>query len=132
MREIVRQLAQLFPTAIISGRGREKLEKFVQLKEMFYAGSHGLDIVGPRVRSASNARHLGNFAILLDLTPALEPVSFLSDVRGVLGPMSRKRHAFWPLLQPSKVSQPRPMGCVQPLRHAPVPLCPSSLGMKVQ
>ncbi|KAK9850962.1 hypothetical protein WJX84_003437 [Apatococcus fuscideae] len=48
MRDIVRQLAQLFPTAIISGRGREKLENFVQLKEMFYAGSHGLDIVGPR------------------------------------------------------------------------------------
>ncbi len=51
MRDIVRQLAQLFPTAIISGRGREKLEKFVQLKEMFYAGSHGLDILGPRVCS---------------------------------------------------------------------------------
>ncbi|KAK9820682.1 hypothetical protein WJX74_005534 [Apatococcus lobatus] len=48
MRDIVRQLAQLFPTAIISGRGRDKLENFVQLKEMFYAGSHGLDIVGPR------------------------------------------------------------------------------------
>lgn len=49
MRDIVRQLAQLFPTAIISGRGRDKLEGFVKLKEMFYAGSHGLDIVGPRV-----------------------------------------------------------------------------------
>ena len=57
MRDIVRQLAQLFPTAIISGRGREKLENFVQLKEMFYAGSHGLDIVGPRVSSSRALLH---------------------------------------------------------------------------
>ena len=49
MREAVRAVAQLFPTAIISGRGREKVEGFVRLKELYYAGSHGMDIVGPRV-----------------------------------------------------------------------------------
>jgi trehalose-6-phosphatase len=42
----------MYPTAIISGRGREKVEGFVKLKELYYAGSHGLDIVGPRVRSS--------------------------------------------------------------------------------
>eukprot|EP00197_Chlamydomonas_leiostraca_P013812 CAMPEP_0202865920 /NCGR_PEP_ID=MMETSP1391-20130828/6681_1 /ASSEMBLY_ACC=CAM_ASM_000867 /TAXON_ID=1034604 /ORGANISM="Chlamydomonas leiostraca, Strain SAG 11-49" /LENGTH=479 /DNA_ID=CAMNT_0049545811 /DNA_START=43 /DNA_END=1482 /DNA_ORIENTATION=- len=47
MRAVVRSLAQLFPTAIISGRGREKVENFVQLKELYYAGSHGMDIAGP-------------------------------------------------------------------------------------
>ena len=52
MRETVRQVAKLFPTAIISGRGREKVEGFVQLPELFYAGSHGMDIVGPKVRHA--------------------------------------------------------------------------------
>ena len=51
MREAVRAVAQLFPTAIISGRGREKVEGFVRLHELYYAGSHGMDIVGPRVRS---------------------------------------------------------------------------------
>jgi len=50
MRAAVRATARLFPTAIISGRGREKVESFVQLKELYYAGSHGMDIVGPRVR----------------------------------------------------------------------------------
>ena len=40
----------MYPTAIISGRGREKVEDFVKLSELYYAGSHGLDIVGPRVR----------------------------------------------------------------------------------
>lgn len=48
MRETIRQTACLFPTAIISGRGREKVEQFVQLGELYYAGSHGLDIMGPR------------------------------------------------------------------------------------
>lgn len=49
MRETVRAVARLFPTAIISGRGREKVESFVCLKELYYAGSHGMDIIGPRV-----------------------------------------------------------------------------------
>jgi trehalose-6-phosphatase len=49
MRGVVKAVARLFPTAIISGRGREKVEAFVKLKELFYAGSHGMDIVGPKV-----------------------------------------------------------------------------------
>lgn len=49
MRAVVRRVAELFPTAIISGRGREKVEGFVQLRELYYAGSHGMDIVGPQV-----------------------------------------------------------------------------------
>ena len=49
MRSAVQMVAGLFPTSIISGRGREKVEGFVQLKELFYAGSHGMDIVGPQV-----------------------------------------------------------------------------------
>ncbi|KAL0043483.1 hypothetical protein WJX79_006006 [Trebouxia sp. C0005] len=52
MRAAVRRVAQLFPTSIISGRGREKVEGFVQLKELFYAGSHGMDIVGPKANNA--------------------------------------------------------------------------------
>ncbi|RRT33242.1 hypothetical protein B296_00057170 [Ensete ventricosum] len=41
MREAVRDAASLFPTAIVSGRCREKLS------ELYYAGSHGMDIKGP-------------------------------------------------------------------------------------
>jgi trehalose 6-phosphate phosphatase len=57
MRSVVKALAQLFPTAIISGRGREKVESFVRLKELYYAGSHGMDIVGPKVSSQSGSLH---------------------------------------------------------------------------
>ncbi|CAM6092878.1 unnamed protein product [Calypogeia fissa] len=47
MRATVKEVATHFPTAIISGRGRDKVYDFVQLAELYYAGSHGMDIMGP-------------------------------------------------------------------------------------
>ncbi|KAM0039207.1 putative trehalose-phosphatase [Helianthus debilis subsp. tardiflorus] len=38
MRVAVRNVAKCFPTAIISGRSRERVRKFVGLKELYYAG----------------------------------------------------------------------------------------------
>lgn len=51
MRKTVSTLAGLCPVAIVSGRDRLDVEKFVQLHSIFYAGSHGFDIVGPGGRS---------------------------------------------------------------------------------
>ncbi|XP_041006767.1 probable trehalose-phosphate phosphatase H [Juglans microcarpa x Juglans regia] len=47
MRKTVRKLATCFPTAIVSGRCRDKIYSFVRLAELYYAGSHGMDIKGP-------------------------------------------------------------------------------------
>ncbi|XP_020582107.1 probable trehalose-phosphate phosphatase 6 [Phalaenopsis equestris] len=47
MRAAVKSVAKYFPTAIVSGRCRDKVFNFVQLSELYYAGSHGLDIKGP-------------------------------------------------------------------------------------
>ncbi|PKA48430.1 Trehalose-phosphate phosphatase A [Apostasia shenzhenica] len=47
MRTAVKNVAKHFPTAIISGRSRDKVYGFVGLSELYYAGSHGMDIVGP-------------------------------------------------------------------------------------
>ncbi|CAI9282311.1 unnamed protein product [Lactuca saligna] len=47
MRTTVRKLAGCFPTAIVSGRCRDKVYNFVKLAELYYAGSHGMDIKGP-------------------------------------------------------------------------------------
>ncbi|KAG6657538.1 probable trehalose-phosphate phosphatase H isoform X1 [Carya illinoinensis] len=47
MRKTVRKLATCFPTAIVSGRCRDKVYSFVRLAELYYAGSHGMDIIGP-------------------------------------------------------------------------------------
>lgn len=70
MRSTVKHVAEYFPTAIISGRSRDKVltdikpvisiaenliifschfqvYDFVGLAELYYAGSHGMDIIGP-------------------------------------------------------------------------------------
>ena len=62
----MRKVAGLFPTSIISGRGREKVEGFVQLKELFYAGSHGMDIVGPKVSYTSRTSTSASYLICID------------------------------------------------------------------
>ncbi|PPD88146.1 hypothetical protein GOBAR_DD14920 [Gossypium barbadense] len=54
MRKTVRKLAKCFPTAIVSGRCRDKVYNFVKLAELYYAGSHGMDIKGPEKGSKSN------------------------------------------------------------------------------
>ncbi|XP_031493364.1 probable trehalose-phosphate phosphatase 6 [Nymphaea colorata] len=50
MRAAVRDVARYFPTAIVSGRCRDKVYSFVRLAELYYAGSHGMDIKGPAKR----------------------------------------------------------------------------------
>ncbi|GFZ06979.1 hypothetical protein Acr_18g0011490 [Actinidia rufa] len=47
MRSAVSNLAKYFPTAIISGRSRDKVYELVGLTELYYAGSHGMDIMFP-------------------------------------------------------------------------------------
>lgn len=49
-REVVRRLAERYPVAILSGRGREDVTSLVGLDDLFYAGSHGYDIAGPGFR----------------------------------------------------------------------------------
>ena len=50
MRDVVRRLAQRYPVAILSGRGREDVASMVGLDGIAYAGSHGYDIAGPGFR----------------------------------------------------------------------------------
>ncbi|MBA0861751.1 hypothetical protein Goshw_000459 [Gossypium schwendimanii] len=82
MRSAVRDVAKYFPTAIISGRSRDKVDRrsftnvlmfllaslsfvaiirtrvyeLVGLTELYYAGSHGMDIMGP-VSHAESGDH---------------------------------------------------------------------------
>ncbi|XP_068649887.1 probable trehalose-phosphate phosphatase F [Aristolochia californica] len=57
MRTAVKNVAKYFPTAIISGRSRDKVYEFLGLTELYYAGSHGMDIMCPVTRSASINEH---------------------------------------------------------------------------
>lgn len=47
MRELVRGLAEIYPVAVISGRGMADVKQRVDLPGLFYAGSHGYEISGP-------------------------------------------------------------------------------------
>jgi len=48
MRSVVRRLAKEYTVAIVSGRMRQDVENLVKIKGLFYAGSHGFDILGPK------------------------------------------------------------------------------------
>ncbi|XP_024022332.1 probable trehalose-phosphate phosphatase C [Morus notabilis] len=63
MRAAVREVAKYFPTAIISGRSRDKVKQFVQLSNVYYAGSHGMDIMTPAKPLKSSVNDAKNHAI---------------------------------------------------------------------
>ena len=54
MRTTVRRLGDRCVTAVISGRGLADVRERVRLDSLFYAGTHGFDIVGP---AGSGIRH---------------------------------------------------------------------------
>ncbi|XP_039124528.1 probable trehalose-phosphate phosphatase 6 [Dioscorea cayenensis subsp. rotundata] len=54
MRSAVSKVAQYFPTCIVSGRRRDKVYDFVRLNELYYVGSHGMDIMAP-LKCSKNA-----------------------------------------------------------------------------
>ncbi|XP_059450612.1 probable trehalose-phosphate phosphatase J [Corylus avellana] len=47
MRSAVDEVAKCFPTTIVTGRSRDKAVEFVKLKDLCYAGSHGMHISIP-------------------------------------------------------------------------------------
>ncbi|KAK7309038.1 hypothetical protein RJT34_05460 [Clitoria ternatea] len=85
MRATVRSVARYFPTAIISGRSRDKVFDLVKLTELYYAGSHGMDIIGPFSQTPSNnypncvnTDHQGNETTLFQ--PAREFLPMIDEV----------------------------------------------------
>ncbi|CAN6199871.1 unnamed protein product [Urochloa humidicola] len=78
MRDAVRRVAEQFPTAIVSGRGRDKVFNFVKLNELYYAGSHGMDIQGPAKQSnkhfQANAEEAVQYQAGSEFLPLIEEV----------------------------------------------------------
>ncbi|KAF8405994.1 hypothetical protein HHK36_008074 [Tetracentron sinense] len=75
MRATVRDVARYFPTAIVSGRCRDKVYSFVRLAELYYAGSHGMDIKGP---AKGRKYKKGNQGVLFQ--PASEFLPMIDEV----------------------------------------------------
>nr|CAD1825198.1 unnamed protein product [Ananas comosus var. bracteatus] len=75
MRAAVKKVAKCFPTAIVSGRCRDKVFNFVKLAELYYAGSHGMDIEGP----AKGSKHAKKDKRVL-FQPASEFLPMINEV----------------------------------------------------
>ncbi|KAI9913486.1 hypothetical protein PsorP6_005387 [Peronosclerospora sorghi] len=54
MKETLEKLRQKFITGVITGRSLHKIQKFVSIPQLYYAGSHGFDIKGPDGTSIKN------------------------------------------------------------------------------
>ncbi|KAL5197824.1 hypothetical protein ABZP36_001336 [Zizania latifolia] len=79
MRDAVRRVAEHFPTAIVSGRCIDKVFSFVKLEELYYAGSHGMDIKGPTAASDSHY-HIKAKGDALTCQPASEFLPVIEEV----------------------------------------------------
>ncbi|KAL2453400.1 putative trehalose-phosphate phosphatase J [Abeliophyllum distichum] len=80
MRAAVRDVAKFFPTAIVSGRCRAKVYNFVKLSELYYAGSHGMDIQGPT--KGHKKQRKGNQSVFCQ--PAREFLPMIDEVHKIL------------------------------------------------
>ncbi|KAJ0975080.1 hypothetical protein J5N97_017045 [Dioscorea zingiberensis] len=76
MRAAVRNVARYFLTTIVTGRCLDKVCKFVRLAELYYAGSHGMDIKGP----VKGTRHAKSKTKALLFQPASEFLPMIDEV----------------------------------------------------
>ncbi|CAB1098752.1 GT20 [Ectocarpus sp. CCAP 1310/34] len=80
MRPVLAQAASVFTTAIVTGRSKDKVYNFVGLDDVFYAGSHGLEIQGPLDRPVKCQMAEDMRPMLEATTDALH--SFLAHIPG--------------------------------------------------
>ncbi|CAH8351967.1 unnamed protein product [Eruca vesicaria subsp. sativa] len=81
MREVVKEVALYFKTAIISGRSTNKVQSFVKLTGIYYAGSHGMDIKGPTKIDQSDQEVM--------FQPAIDYLPMIDEVVGILKEKTR-------------------------------------------
>lgn len=71
MRSTVKEISRSLRTAIISGRSLQKVKSFVDLEEVYYAGSHGMDISLP---DGSMQSDKSSFQPAADIRPLIAKV----------------------------------------------------------
>ncbi|KAH7435446.1 hypothetical protein KP509_06G065500 [Ceratopteris richardii] len=96
MRNVVKEVATFFVTAIITGRRREKVYEFVQLPELYYAGSHGMDIMGPLPQTSNGVKTYGTKTLdgtgneVVLFQPANDITCIMDEVYRLLEEKARK------------------------------------------
>jgi trehalose-phosphatase len=87
-RVAIRRLAAVAPVAIVSGRDLEDVRRLVALEGLWYAGSHGFEILGPD--GSRHERAPGTLPVLDKVEAALgEAIGSVSGAR-----VERKRFAI--------------------------------------
>ncbi|HDN85777.1 MAG: trehalose-phosphatase [Candidatus Omnitrophota bacterium] len=81
MRSLIEKIAKKYPTAIVSGREREDVEKLVGVEDIYYVGSHGFDIKG---RNLSHIHPQAKEVVPLISRIAEEFSTKLKDIKGVI------------------------------------------------
>ena len=90
MKKRVKNLALRCPVAIVTGRDLDDIRERVGLEELFYSGSHGFEIAGPR-ESGLSFEAGEEFLPALDQAEELLP-GIIGDIPGVL--IQRKRFSI--------------------------------------
>lgn len=80
-RQALRQLSEVCPTAVISGRSLTEVREMVGLPGLYYAGSHGFDIAGPQPEGLEHHVATDERGAIQEATARLRLA--LSDVPGV-------------------------------------------------
>ena len=83
MRGLLRELANRHPTAIVSGRSMDKLLAWVNVSGLYYAGSHGFEILGPH---GSRLNYTFAESLLPSIQEALDKLTALlyGEIDGVM------------------------------------------------
>jgi len=82
MRELVRQASQVTTVSIVSGRATDDVREKVGIKGIFYAGSHGFEIVDPHGRVTINEEAKKVKSVIAEVHTKLSKK--LEEVRGAL------------------------------------------------
>ena len=89
MRQVIRKLADNCPVAIVSGRDMADVRERVAIDKLYYAGSHGFDIVGPDI---DRREHPEGSRLLPEIERAEKALQKrLSDIDGCR--VERKKYA---------------------------------------
>lgn len=89
-RDTLSRLAARYTVAIISGRGLDDVRSLVGLDTVFYAGSHGFEIVGPEGMHSVVEQGADHVPVIAEVERVLR--GQLDDLEGVL--IERKRFSL--------------------------------------
>ncbi len=91
MKETLKNLAEIFTVAIVTGRDKEDVENLVGINELIYAGSHGYIITGP---GGLSMEHPDSKKIIPKLDEIEKEAKQLLEEKTVGTQMDRKRYAI--------------------------------------